>query len=233
MAKIVFHPSSEDHALLVPPPQPAQKYKCDWWDKTAAFYEGKDLYRSGGDALTIKHCIPFRDSLFSGYIQESWQDIRFDVNPETDKLSYSFPTMPPIIDHRQHASMPVGPELHSTELTVLVPWMPSTPPGWSVIITQPFNRPELPFYTPTGIVDTDHLNNTTGVGNFPVYLRKDAPNIIKSGTPLYQIIPFKREDWTSETALYDRDAHKKMFATLHKTFWGGYKKNFWQKKSYK
>ena len=100
------------------------------------------------------------------------------------------------------------------------------------MITQPFNRPELPFYAPTGIIDSDYLNNTTGEANFPIYLRKDAPKTILAGTPLYQIIPFKREDWGSEISEYDPIAQKKLFGNIRKVFWGGYKKFFWQKKTY-
>lgn len=231
MAKIIFKPSSQDHYISVPSPKPAIQYKAKWWEETAAFYETQNIYKNSGDHLTIKHCIPFRDSLFAGYIQESWQDIRFDIND--DVFEYNFPTSPEIISHRDHSSLPVGSEYHPIEFVIKVPWMPQTPPGWSVLITQPFNRPDLPFYSPAGIVDTDHLNSPAGVANFPIYLRKDAPSIIKAGTPLYQIIPFKRENWKSEDAEYDSAAQQKILMQLHKTFWGGYKKGFWQKKVYK
>ena len=231
MSRIIFHPSSQEHYFSVPHPKPASQYKAAWWEESPSFYEAENLYKDSSNNLTIKHCIPFRDSLFSGYIQESWQDIRFDIQDDT--FEYHFPTQPDIISHRDHSSLPVGNEFYPIEFVVKVPWMPETPPGWSVLITQPFNRPDLPFYSPAGIVDTDHLNRSAGVANFPLYLRKDSSSIVRAGTPLYQIIPFKRDSWVSEIAEYDEKAQKKILMTLHKTFWGGYKKSFWQKKSYK
>lgn len=230
MPKIIFNPSSKDHHASVPPPKPAVRYKVDWWENIDAFYKTDNIYKNSSDHLTIKHCIPFRDSIFAGYIQESWQDIRFDMNDEN--FEYNFPMQPEIISHREISSIPVGSEFYPIEFVVKVPWMPQTPKGWSVLITQPFNRPELPFYSPTGIIDTDLLNNSAGVANLPIYLRKDAPSVVRAGTPLYQIIPFKRENWHSEVADFNELAQKRILSTLHKTFWGGYKKFFWQKKTY-
>mgnify|MGYP000542492449 FL=1 len=231
MAKITFNPSSEDHYISVPHPKPASNYKVEWYDKMSAFYDVENVYRDSGENLTLKHCIPFRDSLFSGYIQESWQDIRFDIDGEN--FEYNFPFDPEIIGHREDASLPVGEELFPIEFVIKVPWMPKTPKGWSVMITQPFNRPELPFYCPTGIIDTDKLTAPAGAANLPVYLRKDAPSIVRAGTPLYQIIPFKRESWVSEVGGYSYTDQRKVLARLRQSFWGGYKKHFWQKKTYK
>jgi len=136
------------------------------------------------------------------------------------------------LSHRDESSLPIGEEFYPVEFTIYVPWQPSMPPGWSVLITQPFNRPDLPFYAPAGIVDSDKMNNTSGAANFPVYLRKDAPPTIRTGTPLYQIIPFKREDWKSEIAEYSEAEHFKIWSKLRESFWGGYKKHFWVKKKY-
>lgn len=232
MSKIFFNPSSEEHSIVVPPPKPASLYKSEWWKESPAFYDTQDLYKTYAEKITIKHCVPFRDLMFAGYIQESWQDIHFDVSQDGLSVDYTFPMEPAILSHRDIVSMPVGEEFLPFEFTIKVPWMPATPPGWSVLVTQPFNRPELPFYSPGGIIDTDTLNNTAGPGNFPIYLKKNAPKIIKAGTPLYQIIPFKRDPWESVINDYDSVAHQKIFATLKKSFWGGYKKFFWQKKTY-
>ena len=232
MKEIRFKPASEDHEIIVPSPKPARLYKSEWWEKTESFYRQDNLYQDFQNNLTVKHCIPFRDSLFSGYIQESWQDIRFDFDPETEEFNYTFPIQPDILGHREHSSMPIGEEFYPIEFVIRVPWVPATPKGWSVLVTQPFNRPELPFFAPSGIIDTDKMDNSAGIANFPVYLRKDAPNIVRSGTPLYQIIPFKREDWKSVIDSYDPIAHKQMLAKIRQSFWGGYKRLFWQKKIY-
>jgi hypothetical protein len=232
MAKIIFHPSLEETVSNVPSPKPASSYKEDWYDKISAFYQMDDLYSEDYmENLTLKHCLPFRDSLQAGYIQETWQDVSFTLEDE-GMLRYVFPISPDIIGHRDRSSLPMGSEFHKTEFVFKMPWAPHTPPGWSVIVTQPFNRPGSPFFVPSAIIDSDLLNYSMGQANVPFYLKKDAPRLIKSGTPMYQIIPFKRENWVSETREFDAKAQRTLVSKLRKHFWGGYKKYIWQKKSY-
>jgi len=234
MKKIIFRPSLADNHIFVTPPKPANFYKAEWYEKISAFYNEEQIYGEGHfDNLTIKHCVPFRDSLFAGYIQESWQDIHFSINEDNGMINYRFPSAPEIINHREHSTLPMGEEYHPAEFVIKMPWAAETPAGWSILVTQPFNRPELPFYVPSAIIDSDKLTNTTGDANIPFYLRKDATGLIKAGTPMYQMIPFKRDSWKSEIAEFDGDLHKKTWAVTKQHFWGGYKKHFWQKKTYK
>ena len=70
-----------------------------------------------------------------------------------------------------------------------------TPKGYSVLFCHPLNRFELPFQTFSGVVETDEYNQGT---HFPFYIKKLNVGeiiIIKKGTPIVQIIPFKRENW--------------------------------------
>lgn len=233
MAVIRFHPVSEEHSLVCPKPKPASAYRSEWFSKISPFYDNKNLYGENyGANLTLKHCVPFRDSMNAGYIQESWQDIHFDVQ-EDGYTSYRFPTSPEIMSHRDVSSLPMGEEYNPIEFVIRPPWSPELPKGWSVLITQPFNRPELPFFFPSGIIDADRFARMTDKTSIPFYLRKDAPALIKAGTPLYQIIPFKRENWVSEFMDYDQDSQSKLLHSVRKVFWGGYKEQFWQKKNYK
>jgi hypothetical protein len=75
------------------------------------------------------------------------------------------------------------------------PWAIKTPPGYSCLITQPFHR-DLPFTILPGIVDTDTYPVPI---NFPCVLSNiEFEGLIPAGTPLAQIIPFKRDSWISE-----------------------------------
>jgi len=233
MAKITFHPVSDIHELLCNKPNPASSYKADWFKKIPSFYNTDSLYGPDhGDNLTLKHCVPFRDAMSAGYIQETWQDISFDPQ-EDGRVNYRFPTSPEIMSHRNVNSLPMGEEFYQIEFVIRPPWAPELPSGWSVLITQPFNRPDLPFFFPSGIIDADVFGRMTDQTSIPFYLRKDAPRLIPSGTPLYQIIPFKRESWESNFAKYDLKSQAKLLHAVRKVFWGGYKELFWQKKSYK
>jgi len=70
-----------------------------------------------------------------------------------------------------------------------------TPKGYSILISHPHNRFDLPFTTLSGIVDSDM---TMARGNLPFFLKSGFEGIIPVGTPIYQVMPFKRENWQSE-----------------------------------
>ncbi len=111
-------------------------------------------------------------------------------------------------------------------------WGVKTPKGYSAIFTHPINRFDLPFITTTGIMDTDKW----GIwGNQPFSLKSGWEGVIPAGTPIIQIIPFKRENWKSEI---DKTGLLTKWANIENTkrqskFRGYYKNNFWQKKSFK
>jgi hypothetical protein len=69
-------------------------------------------------------------------------------------------------------------------------------------------------------------------GNLPFFLKEGFEGIIPKGTPIAQIIPFKRESWNlqkdaalvNESRLNSRNSDSVIF--------GWYKKTIWKKKSY-
>ena len=85
-----------------------------------------------------------------------------------------------------------------------------------------------------GIVDTDTFPQEV---NFPIIINGDKhpvlETIIKLGTPIVQVIPFKREKWKmiieSKSSL---DRNKIDFLTLL-NIWNVYKNKWWSKKSWK
>jgi hypothetical protein len=69
-------------------------------------------------------------------------------------------------------------------------------------------------------------------GEIPFFLKQDFEGIIPEGTPIVQIIPIKRDSWESIRSKYDDRFVKNSLYQIGKTLYGGYKKLFWQKKSY-
>ncbi len=113
-------------------------------------------------------------------------------------------------------------------------WMPKLPKGWSALMTSPSNRLDLPFRAFTGIVDSDlfyGMGFNEG-GNFPFYINKDFEGIIPIGTPMYQIIPFKRENWKSTVLKYNQEDSLKKYRNVRRHFANGYRKEHWQKKMF-
>lgn len=243
MHVVKFNPTSSSAATLIPKPKPARLYHPDWYASMPAFHEGvwqigreKEDEPYGNASMTLKMCTPVSDALNSGYIQEAWQDIyiSFDKN-NSEEADYVLPMPEPsMISKRDMPSFPTGDDFYPIEFVFHPPWTPQTPKGWSTLYTHPQNRPDLPFWFPSGIVDTDRFTHTCEKSNMPFYVKKSfTSGIIPKGTPLYQMIPVKRESWKSSEEVFDEIKQKKICLEPHKNFWGGYKKNFWQKKEYR
>jgi hypothetical protein len=70
-------------------------------------------------------------------------------------------------------------------------WTIATPPGWSCLFAPPLNRGRPVFETIAGIVDTDTYQSLI---NFPfLATAADGVYTLEKGTPLVQVIPFRRE----------------------------------------
>jgi hypothetical protein len=233
MPVVKWNPVSKLVSDVLTPPQPARLYQPEWYKQLNAFYTQKPEFSQDGKAnATLKHCLPFSDAMNAGYILESWQDIRFEGSASGD-IQYFYPTQPPIIGHRNHQSMKLGRDFWDIEFTLILPWQPQLPKGWSMLYTQPINRPELPFYFPSGIVDVDKFTHANNDSNLPFYLKKTFTGTLPAGTPLVQLIPFRRDDWISKKNVFNESENAKMAFQVQKLFWGGYKKSFWTKKQYK
>jgi hypothetical protein len=71
-------------------------------------------------------------------------------------------------------------------------WTIELPPGYSLLVTHPVNRDDLPFTTLTGLVDAD-LYSLAFV-NFPARWRDPHfTGTLAKGTPVAQCLPIRRE----------------------------------------
>jgi hypothetical protein len=71
------------------------------------------------------------------------------------------------------------------------------------------NRPDLPFVTLSGMVDSDRYRDN--FINFPAYWRdRDFNGVLPKGTPLAQCIPIKRDEWAMDFGTLDEPAAERM-----------------------
>lgn len=232
MKNIKFLPLSKEAELLTSPPKPAKKYIPEWYKKIEAF-DPKNLTFMNGKITNnnVKMCIPFLDSLTTGYIQETWTDINIKSDKDGN-VFFNYPSGPKIMDIRQGSpSIELDKSYYSLEFVWQEQWSVEMPKGWSVIYTHPFNNLNLPFTSATAVIDSDKYNHTAS-GQYPFYIKKGFEGIIPAGTPMYQIIPFKRESWKSEIVKFDQDETIKKHSVINRKFYGAYKDLFWVKKTY-
>ena len=238
MPKIKFTPASSDCELLIPHPKPSKIYIPDWYKNIKPVDKNFPKFDEKGVQINtnLKMCMPFLDTFTTGYIQETWSDIYIKID-EIEKNVYNVsianPVGPEHISYRKNGTrLPISDEYFPIEFIWLEQWKPIMPKGYSALFTHPLNRVDLPFYSLNGIVDSDIYYHELA-GAFPFFLKKEYNGkIIPVGTPMYQIIPIKRESWKSEKLEYDDKKAKTRKQSIRKYIFDGYKNYFWQKKDY-
>ena len=198
--KISFIPISNDIYLK---PKRSNDVIPDWYKKLPA----TDFLHRGAQEkdLTIKRCIPVLDAMTTGYVLVTENDLYFSYDEETGESSWSGEKLQigyhsdgkvisshPII---QVGDMPFSPEFIKFAFKWNNPYIIKTPPGYSCIFTGPMNQPYLPFSPLVGVVDTDTYFQPV---LFPFLMKNNFKGLIPKGTPIIQIIPFKRDDWEME-----------------------------------
>lgn len=149
--------------------------------------------------LTIKRCIPILDALTTGYYLVTTEDYVFSKNSETGEYMFQGPkefmeqkaiSMHPTT---QIETIKLSPEYLDYAFKWSNSWLIKTPPGYSCLFTHPLSDAESPFTSLDAIVDTDNFFMPV---LFPFLMKNNFEGTIPAGTPVIQIIPFKRTDWT-------------------------------------
>jgi hypothetical protein len=208
---------------------------------------------------TVKGCMPFLDSLTSGYLLKMPQDlyIRHNVinkNEKGEEFKDSFQTyglhdMSQLLGAK-YVNLNSGIDTHSIKQVegspfieknknlpfykIINPWKIKTPKGYSCLFVSPLNNSDDRFSIIPAIVDTDTFPNEI---NFPIVINGDKYPIlettIKKGTPYVQIIPFKRDNWkiTVKPRKQKEIQNSRLFYGLRTL--NIYKDKYWSKKSWK
>ena len=209
-------------------PQPARHYIPEWYKKASMYATGKPTANPPNN--TIKACMPFLESYSNGYIFELWQDIVVTQTPEGPMINWN--VGPEVVHFRDAVSgqgLPVPAGHHWQHFAWNSPLCIKTPPGYSFLLTHPFNRFDLPFTTLSGIADADE---GIGNGNIPFFLKEGFEGVIPKGTPLYQILPYKRDDWKSKFSPKIVPVVARFKYESTRVLSGWYKRTLWKKKTW-
>jgi hypothetical protein len=217
-----------------PLPTPSSKNLPEWYKAMESYLpDSLSTHLPNGRVIkeTVKKCMPVYDSITSGYMLYSPCDVIVTVvngQPFFEWYSHS-----PVIEFHINEQASRHPKVNTPNIPKWVNfWSIKTPKGYSCLFTPPMNGDDAPFAILPGIVDTDEFNTPV---NFP-FTFKD-PNfvgIIPEGTPICQILPFKREEWKMEIGsdAQMKEAHKQMWK-VNRIDLFNYKKTWWNRKSYK
>jgi hypothetical protein len=235
---IEFIAKSEADRHVFDPPVPAAKNIPEWYKKTAANLYNDGLphidKNTGNPPRTIKACMPVFDSMTAGYHILLPADIHFEDVPggNTPSISWSTDQINPIDLHDkvQFEHFDQGPEYYPYGIKLNNIWTIKTPPGYSCLFIQPSMRDDLPFSVIPGVVDTDTFPSPI---NFPTFFKKGFTGTLEMGTPIVQVIPFKREEWKSTVSHYDDNYINIEWQRAKRKIYNRYKTFYRQSKSWR
>jgi len=228
-------------------PIPAKLNIPEWYKKLEHSVESR----------TVKGCMPFLDTLTSGYLLKMPQDfyVRHNIlNEEGEKDSlqtfgihqqghcdfvrFNNINLNSGIDVHPIKQVKGSPHVEKNKnlpfYKIFNPWKIKTPKGYSCLFVPPLNNFDDRFSIIPGIVDTDVFPTEI---NFPIVINGDKypvlETIIKKGTPYVQIIPFKRDEWKMKIKENKIEDIKINNLSLYLTVINTYKDRYWKKKLWK
>jgi hypothetical protein len=197
---------------ILPRPIPAMLGLPDWFK---ALPQKAFNPTMGAEAQTVKKCPPFIDAMTYGFLIP----LPVDLEVRDGEFTWSFDVPKGFVSEYSHS--PIG--FHDGSQVAGTPffdddrfiikfnnfWTIEAPPGYSVLITHPVNRGDLPFTTLTGLVDCDTFHDTPV--NFPAHWHDTAFNgVLAKGTPIAQCLPVKRESWVGRFDTFSADENARM-----------------------
>lgn len=215
----------DEHLLgAIPSPVPAVKAIPDY------FRQIKPQTDNHPKNTTVKSCVPFLEALSAGFVIRMWcdvyvvannGDITLDFPPDFHQIETLGSHSPAQIPKHPMANRPYG----NMPMKWVNPWVIETEPGVSCIFTSPLNHMETRFKLLDGVVDTDNYYNNI---NLPfLWTGGDGEFLIKRGTPLVQVIPFRREEMGIEVLPLDESKITATRALLGTRFRDKYREGMW------
>ena len=218
-------------------PDLIKKFIPEWYKKAETHFSSEEdlAIEEGTQKMNagLKTCVPFLDAMLSGYALVMPFDIYVGKTEDGDlDIKWNAPQgWENFIEERPRGSGSTMPRPAGHAPNHLVwsgRWGIKAPKGYSVLVTHPLNRQDLPFTTSSAIMDSDKF---FGNGNVPFFIKEDFIGVIEKGTPFAQIIPIKRKRWKMIHNSALKDSLQRQGNDVRKKE-GTYKKKYWTRKEY-
>lgn len=205
------------------PVLPASQLQPEAWKTLKGFFTYQNQFTA-----TAKVCPALGAWMDMGYIICAPCDIDIQFSESPDSVGQQFRAVysNPRFKTDGHSAIQLGKLLPDYEfrgsIKINQPWWIQTAPGYSCMFL-PLLFWDQPFHAVPGILESDKTHLEAPI-NIMAKERKDFT--IKMGTPLVQVVPFKRENIdgvSRETTDADKIRHTKMLSQIWLKFVGSSK----------
>lgn len=214
------------------PPIATKDLLPDWYKNSKSYLNDIKATQVINDTLmttaTIKKCMPVFDVLTSGYFIQTWADIK--ISNKNEVVFYEIDSNV-LSEHNKEQAQghPFVRKKDDLIAKFINNWGIKTPKGYSCLFMPPAHRKNIISIMPA-IVDTDTYNLAV---HFPFTLSDPTfEGVIPKGTPIVQVIPFKRDEWKMNIESMNTDDKIKQYELLNKNTINRYRTSFWSKKEY-
>jgi hypothetical protein len=155
--------------------------------------------------------------LNSGYHITTPRDIWVYNDQGKVRYQWAWDRIEIISSHKQEQLIgyPVPEGFYNTAFKFINLWTIKTPKEWSCLFVHPLHQEDLPFKSLSAVVDTDKFPAPV---NFPFFLKKNFSGLIPKGTPMIQVIPFKRQKFVSSCSWDEDGILLKIWKKAHTSF---------------
>lgn len=185
---------------------------------------------------TIRRCPGILDYAEMGYIVPLWADLKIDYDSSLMFLApkFSVPWANALLHSKEQfrgTPLEAMSYPYSNVIKIEAPWRIRLSRGYSSLLVNPIYNDAHPSITAIpGCIDHDAFHTANIFVSFNLY--GNGTVLIPRGTPLYQVLPFKRSVFSysvrTQTIEDSVDSAREgnMLGTLNKRYW----RYFWQKK---
>jgi hypothetical protein len=186
---IEFLCSPEDEGVIAPP-VPAREVLPQWFKHLPPVDNSRVSTSDNG--LTVKRCMPFLDALMAGWILPVAATVRIEITDQDTTVNCGWDFDRTLVSNHHNYQVAGNPREPRPPCKFHNYWNIQTPRGVSCLFVAPLNRPNGVVEVVSGMVDTDEYH---ALINFPFFaIAHDGLHTLDRGTPLVQVIPFRRSD---------------------------------------
>jgi hypothetical protein len=187
--EIQFLCRPEDKGLIAEP-VPAKTELPSWLRRLPGIDQSQVSATNNG--LTVKRCMPFLDAMSTGWLVPLAVPVRLEITDEGHTVTAGWEFDREMVSNHGAFQIAGSPYEPHPPMKFHNHWTIRTPKGWSCLFLPPINRPNGVVEVLSGLVDTDSYRAPV---NFPfVATAPDGVYTLRKGTPLVQVMPFRRAD---------------------------------------
>lgn len=218
-------------------PLPAKEFIPKWYRDMPPYHpgpgnpDGKTLivenFHSNSSA---KKCTPMLDAMTAGYIIPLWTDVQVRQVNGTPLITWKVQADVFELHGDSAHTIPAPPGYDQIVFKYINKLWIQTDPGYSISVSAPAGHYNQPFLQIPAVIDSD--SKSMAPTPFPVWIKKGFEGVVEKGTPMAQVVPFKREAWTHNIDVAEEREYEYSLNRWKTRIGSQYIRSSWHKKKY-